>query len=128
MKRLLPVALVLCLPVSVLARKQHDIQTAKVISQDIRTHQEDRGLMTNTPLVRYSNTVIVQTETEQMTWVEVSTYKLGTRTQDVIEAIPLPVNGTVAFYRHGNFFVVRDASHKEHKFSMVHQEIIQPAK
>lgn len=128
MKRLLLVALLVSLPVSGFAKKQHEMETAKVISQDIRTHQEDRGMMTNAPLVRYSNTVIVQTETERMTWVEVSTYKVGTRTQDVVEAIPLPVNGTVEFYRHGNFFVVSDATHKEHKFSMVHQEIIQANK
>lgn len=126
MKRLLLFALVLCLPLAGFAKKQHESETARVVSQDIRTHQEDRGMMTNTPLVRYSNTVHVETATERMTWVEVSTYKMGTRTQDVVEAIPLPVNGKIQFYRHGNFFVVRDASNKEHKFSMVHQEIIQP--
>jgi hypothetical protein len=128
MKRWLLVTLVVCLPVAGMAKKQHEVETAKVISQDIRSHQEDRGLVTNTPLVRYSNTVIVQTATERMTWVEVSTYKMGTRTQDVVEAIPLPINGTVEFYRHGNFFVVSDASHKAHKFSMVRQEIIQDNK
>jgi hypothetical protein len=122
MKRLLLCALVLCLPVFGLAKKKTDLQTAKVLVQDIRSHQEDRGLMTNTPLVRYSNTVIVETATEKMTWVEVAKYAVGTRTQDVVEAIPLPINGTIQFYRHGNFFVVRDASHKEHKFSMVHLE------
>jgi hypothetical protein len=107
------------------AMKQTEFQTAKVISQDIQSHEVDRGAMTRTPLVRYSNTVVVETASQRMTWVEVSSYATGTRTQDVANAIPLPVHGTIQFYQDGNWFIVLDSSKKKHKFSLVHLESIQ---
>ncbi len=81
--------------------------------------------MTRTPLVRYSNTVIVKTAHEKMTWAEVSSYATGTGTQDVQNAIPLPVHGTIQYYQDGNWFIVLDAVKKKHKFSVVHLESIQ---
>ncbi len=66
------------------AKKQPAFQDAKVISQDIQSHQVDRGAMTGTPLVRYSNTVVLETAHERMTWVEVSSYAAGTRTQVIL--------------------------------------------
>jgi len=110
---------------SAFAKKQPEFQTAKVISQDIESHQVDRGVMTGTPLVRYSNTVVIEAAHQRMTWVEVSSYATGTRTQDVVNAIPLPVNGTIQFYQDGNWFIVLDAARKKHKFSLVHLEAIQ---
>lgn len=107
------------------AKKQPEFQDAKVISQDIESHQVDRGAMTGTPLVRFSDTVVLETAHERMTWVEVSSYATGTRTQDVVNAIPLPVHGTIQFFQDGNWFIVLDSSKKKHKFSLVHLETIQ---
>ena len=102
--------------------KNHEMHTGKVISQDIGQNQVARGLMTGTPIVRYSNTVTVETDHERMTWSEVSNYWSGTRTQDVRNALPLPVNGEVKFYRDGNYCIVQDEDHKDHKFLIVHLE------
>ncbi len=106
------------------AAKHPEFQTAKVISQDIEAHQVDRGAMTGTPLIRYSNTVVVETAQERMTWSEVASYLTGTRAQEVVNAIPLPVNGTVQFYQDGNWFILLDPSKKKHKFLAVHIEAI----
>ena len=100
--------------------KQPEFQTAKVISQNIEPHQVDRGVMTGTPLVRYSNTVVVETANERMTWSEVATYATGTKVNEVVNAIPLPVHGTIQFYQDGIWYFVLDAAKKKHKFSLVH--------
>ena len=105
--------------------KQPEFQTAKVISQDIESHQVDRGVMTGTPLVRYSNTVVVETAAERMTWSEVATYATGTKVNEVVNAIPLPVHGTIQFYQDGIWYFVLDAAKKKHKFSLLHEEVIE---
>jgi hypothetical protein len=112
----------LLLPVYSYAKDKHPLETAKVLSQNIGTDQVDHGLMTNTPLVRYSDMVTIETPSEIMTWEEVSTYKFGTTTHDVQTPAPLPVNGTVQFYRDGNFCFLKDEGGKKHKFLIVHIE------
>jgi len=104
--------------------KQPEFQTAKVISQNIEPHQVDRGVMTGTPLVRYSNTVVVETANERMTWSEVATYATGTKVNEVVNAIPLPVHGTIQFYQDGIWYFVLDAAKKKHKFSLLHEEVV----
>ena len=105
--------------------KQPEFQTAKVISQDIESHQVDRGVMTGTPLVRYSNTVVVETAAERMTWSEVATYATGTKVNEVGNAIPLPVHGTIQLFQDGIWYFVLDAAKKKHKFSLLHEEVIE---
>ena len=104
--------------------KQPEFHTAKVISQNIESHQVDRGMMTGTPLVRYSNTVVVETTDKRMTWSEVATYATGTKVNEVVNAIPLPVHGTIQFYQDGIWYFVLDAAKKKHKLSLVHEEVI----
>lgn len=111
-----------CCPVYSHAKDKHPLQTASVLSQQVNPDQVDSGLMTNTPLVRYSSLVEIETAQERMTWSEVSTYKFGTTSTDVRFPIPLPVNGTIQFYRDGNFCIVRDEGGKKHKFLIVHLE------
>lgn len=111
-----------CCPVRSYAKDKHPFQTAIVLSQDIGVHQVDRGLMTSTPLVRYSDVVKIETPSEIMTWEEVSTYKFGTTTHEVESPVPLPVHGSVQFYRDGNFCMVTDEGGKKHKFLIVHIE------
>jgi len=106
------------------AKNKPEFQTAKVISQNIEPHQVDRGVMTRTPLVRYSNTVVVETADERMTWSEVATYATGTKVDEVVNAIPLPVHGTIQFYQDGTWYFVLDAAKKKHKFSLLHEEVI----
>ena len=79
------------------AKNKPEFQTAKVISQNIEAHQVDRGAMTGTPLVRYSNTVVVETADKRMTWSEVATYATGTKVNEVVNAIPLPVHGCLLY-------------------------------
>jgi hypothetical protein len=68
--------------------------------------------------------VVVETADERMTWSEVATYAAGTKVDEVVNAIPLPVHGTIQFYRDGIWYFVLDAAKKKHKFSLVHEEVI----
>lgn len=119
MKRLLLFALVVCLPVVGLAKKQHELQTAKVISQDIET--QDRGAvvmplyggLVGVPISQRTNVVVLETSHHRLSMAEV-----GRRT------IVLPVNGMVQFYQDGNWLIMVDSRGKKHKFTMLHEEIL----
>lgn len=111
----------LCIAAPAFAKTQ-PIQTAKVISQQIDTDQVDRGVVTGTPIVRYRNIVVIETAAERMTLAEVSNYVFGTSTQDVRNAVPLPINGSVEFYREKNYLVIFDSDHRKHKFVITHLE------
>jgi hypothetical protein len=111
-----------CCSVYSYAKEKHPLQTATVLSQDIGTNQVDRGVVTSTPLVRYSNIAKIETQGELMTWEEVTTYKFGTTTHEVQTPVPLPVHGSIQFYRDGNFCFVTDEGGKKHKFLIFHIE------
>jgi len=112
--------LVCCVPT--LAKTESELQTAKVISQDIEANNRGAAAMpvgtmvVAVPIVRRSNRVVVETGNQRLTWAEAGNGK---------NVLVLPVNGTIHFYRDGNWFVVVDSQHKKHKFGLVHEEIIQ---
>ena len=119
MKRLLVFFLLLCLPVSVLAKKQVPLQIGRVISQDIETRDRGTAIMplyggvVGVPISQRYDTVVIETHGHRMTWAEV-----GKRT------IVLTVNGNVQFYQDKNYFVVLDAGGKKHKFVLLHDEVL----
>lgn len=116
MKLSTSVALVLILLVPSLAtgEKQHSWETAKVISQDLNAYNAGTVAMpigtgiAAVPIRRRSNIVVVETATQRLTWSEA-----GKNT------IILPVNGSVQFYRDGNWFIVLDSKNKKHKFGLI---------
>jgi len=114
-------AAVLLLCVLVAAEKQHDWEQGVVKSQDVSSYNAGAVAMpigtsvAAVPITRRSNVVVVETATVRYTWSEV-----GKNT------VILPVNGTVNFYRDGNFFVVLDTNNKKHKFSLVGMTSLSP--
>ena len=76
--------------------EQIPLETAKVISQDLR-----------------HNIVVVETARSRLTWAEVGK-----------EQVIFPVNRTIRFYQDGNWFIVLDSNHKKHTFALVHFENI----
>lgn len=112
-------AIFLLLSTAAFASKAHQLETAIVVSQEVSAGQRGYAVMpmgtgiVGAPIMRRSDVVVVETDHQRITWVEV-----GRRT------IILPVNGKIDFYRDGNWFIVRDAKGKKHKFAMVHLEHI----
>lgn len=98
------------------ADKNINWESAKVISQDLNSEQAGTyaAPMGNgrvaVPLYRRSNIVVVETEQYRLQWAEIGR-----------NAIILPVNDTIQFYRDGNWFIVLDAKHKKHKFTLTGQ-------
>jgi hypothetical protein len=76
--------------------EQIPLETAKVISQDLR-----------------HNIVVVETARYRLSWAEVGK-----------EQVIFPVNRTIRFYQDGNWFIVLDSNHKKHTFALVHFENI----
>ncbi len=71
-----------------------------------------RGLI-GVPITRNSDIVVVETATQRLTWAEAGR-----------KFVILPVNGTIHFYRDGNWFIVLDSKKNKHKFGLVHLEAI----
>jgi hypothetical protein len=111
--------LICCVPA--LAKTAPEMETAKVISQDIASHDGGYAMMpmgtrvVGVPIHSRSNVVIVETSSQRLTWAETGKSK---------SAIILPVHGTVNFYRDGDSFVVLDAKKKKHKFALIHMETL----
>jgi len=101
------------------AKNTPQFEAAKVVSQN--TSSEDRGYavlplgtgIVGAPIRRVSDVVVVETASQRMTWVE-----------EGKSFVILPVNGTIHFYRDGQWFVVIDAKKKKHKFGLLHLESI----
>lgn len=108
------VLLFLLLSACAFAADKHQIEHARVVSQDLNSSQAGTynapigTASVSVPIYRRSNIVVVQTDTYQYEWSEV-----GRKT------LILPVNDTIDFYRDGNWFIVLDANHKKHKFGLI---------
>ena len=94
---------------------RHNWEKAKVVSQGVVASPGGviavpigKSVIT-LPIDLKSNAVTVETETEILRWVEYPQSGF----------LILPVNGTVYFYRHRDWFIVLDARKRKHKFSMV---------
>lgn len=91
-------------------------ETGMVISQDLNSQQAGTyaapmgNARVAVPLYRRSNTVVIETEQYRYQWQEQGR-----------NAIILPVNDTVKFYRDGNWFIVLDTKNKKHKFGLMGQ-------
>jgi len=102
-----------CMP-GLSAEKSHQWEHAKVISQDqgssaAGAYAAPLGNGTiAVPLYRNWNRVVVETDRYVYQWNEVGRTK-----------IILPVNGEVAFYREGDWFIIMDSNNKKHKFGLV---------
>ena len=114
--RLLAVLSLLLLIVSTLAlaEKERAWETARVISQDLRTHTGAAyggpfgpGPMV-VPVAYTTNIVVVETKDYRYTWSEHSKKK-----------VVVPVRGMIRFYRDGDYFVVLDTNGKKHKFALL---------
>ena len=111
---LFALTMILLVPFLAVAEKQHNWETAKVISQDVNTYNSGAVAMpigtmiAAVPIRRRSNIVIVETDAQRLTWSEA-----GKNT------VILPVNGSVRFYRDGNWFIVLDSKNKKHKFGLI---------
>ena len=107
-------ALMLFLPSVATGENQHNWETATVISQDVTTYNAGAVAMplgtgvAAVPIRRRSNIVVVETATERLTWSEA-----GKNT------VILPVNGSVRFYRDGDWYIVLDSKDKKHKFGLI---------
>jgi hypothetical protein len=101
------------------ARKLVPLQTGKVVWQNIGSYNGGAvGMPIGTmyaaiPIVRQSNTVVIETGNERLTWSETGRHMLV-----------LPVNGTIQFYQDGKWYIVLDSQRKKHKFALVHMETI----
>jgi hypothetical protein len=120
MKSAVLCALALSLALPALA-EHPPLQTAKVISQNIDSYNGGTAvmpigaMMVGVPIVRRSNTVVVETATQRLTWAEMGNGR---------HLVVLSVNGTVNFYQDGGAFVVLDSRSKKHKFTIMHAEAI----
>ena len=110
----------LCFCVPAFAKKHHEFQSAKVISQNIKSYNNGVAIVplgtmvAGVPINRRSNIVVVETDKYRLTWSEVGR-----------KAIVLPVNETIQFYRDGDWFIVLDSKEKKHKFALIHMEAIE---
>ncbi len=91
-----------------------DWLSAKVLSQDMETERFGSASLpigtavVNVPLSRTSNTVVVDTGDQIVTWVEIT--KKG--------RITLPVNGWIRYYLEKGIPTVLDSAGKKHVFSI----------
>jgi hypothetical protein len=108
---------VLCVFVTLFAhagKKENKTEHGRVISQDLNSsnagiYNAPVGTATvAVPIYRRSNVVVVETQSYRYQWLERGR-----------NAIILPVNGEIEFYRDGDLFVVLDSKGKKHKFSLV---------
>ncbi|MGD0199144.1 MAG: hypothetical protein ABSD27_00180 [Bryobacteraceae bacterium] len=109
-------ALLLCFAAASIcaAEKKYNWERARVLSQNM--HSSPVGAYAApignatiaVPIYRRSNYVVVETDTHRLEWSEVGS-----------SAIILPVNGSIEFYRDGNWFIVLDSKKKKHKFALV---------
>jgi len=94
--------------------KQHTTEHATVISQSLSssaagTYNAPIGNATvAVPIYRKSNIVVVETDDYRFEWSESGN-----------KNIILPVNGSIEFYRDGDWFIVLDSKHKKHKFALI---------
>jgi len=94
--------------------KEHNWQTATVISQNLSSQAAGAyaapigtGVI-GVPLYRRTNDAVVETSQYRLEWNEVGR-----------NAVILPVNGQVKFYQDGSHFVVPDVKNHKHKFVLV---------
>ena len=94
--------------------KQHTMERAKVISQELNSSQAGTyaapiGTATvAVPIYRRSNIVTVETDAYRLEWIEKGN-----------KPVILPVNGSIEFYRDGDWFIVLDSKRNKHKFGLV---------
>lgn len=106
-------SLLLFVSIGVLAAEKQ-LETAKVISQSIEASRGGAAAMpigtmiVAVPIMQRTNTVIVETETVRMTWIEKPRERI----------LILAEGGTVEFYRDKNWFVVTDVDGKKHHFGL----------
>lgn len=115
MKKTVLVLLIAMVPIVAFSRdKEHEVEHAKVISQSMNSSQAGTynapigSATVAVPLYRRSNVVVVETNDYRFEWSESGN-----------KPIVLPVNGTIDFYRDGDWFIVLDSHHKKHKFGLV---------
>jgi hypothetical protein len=109
----------LTIPLSAMAGKPHQWETATVISQSLGS--TTTGVYSGpigtgqiaAPINLRSNLVVVETGEYRYTWQEF------TRSPNWHHFIVLTVNDEVKFYREGRWFVVLDSRKKEHKFDLI---------
>ncbi len=110
------------------AKNSMPLQSAKVISQKIDSFNDGARVMTmgdamtGHPPVDASSTVVIETANSRLTLVETIHARVSW-IQKRPSALVLPVNGTIQFYRDGNWLVILDPNHKKHRFEIVHEEI-----
>jgi hypothetical protein len=106
------------LPTISFAKTEPAMESAKVLSQDLSSHEGGYAVLpmgsgiVGAPISRMSNIVVIETPTQRITWAE-----------DGRKFIILPVHGTINFYRDGKWFIVMDANKKKHKFGILHLEV-----
>jgi hypothetical protein len=94
--------------------REHIWEHGVVVSQNLSsspagTYAAPVGTATvAVPIYRRSNVVVVDTDVYRYQWSEVGR-----------KPVILPVNGSIEFYREGNWFIVLDSKHKRHKFALV---------
>ena len=105
---------VLLVSAMALAEKPRDWETAKVLSQDLRSHAGAAyvgpmgpGIMV-VPEAYTTNIVVVESGDYRYTWSERSKKK-----------VVLPVHGSIRFYRDGDYFYILDTRGKKHKFALL---------
>lgn len=77
------------------------------------------GMLAGVPLRETTNTVVVETGSQRLTWIENDrSARVGKH------LLILPVNGTIQYYQDGAKFFVTDSAGKKHQFGLVHMESI----
>lgn len=111
--------LMLTIPLSAIAGKLHQWETAIVISQSLGSTTAGvyggplgAGQIA-APINLTSNLVVVETGEYRYTWQEF------TRSPNWHHFIVLTVNDELKFYREGRWFVVVDSQKREHKFALI---------
>lgn len=113
----------LCFCVQPALAKDHLVfHPVKVLSQTIGTSNNGiavipmGSMLTGVPIRRQSNVVVIETSKARLTLSEKGRHFLI-----------LPVNKTVQCSHRGKWVIMLDSDKKEHKFAVVHIEMLPPA-
>jgi hypothetical protein len=112
-----------------LAKNQPKFETAKVISQNIDSKMIDKTFPSGIPIYLYTSVVVVETDSQRLTWEE---NEIGKSINRRVLLSPLgkdlmifAVKATIQFYRDGGFYIVIDDTGNKHKLKLVHMEAIE---
>ena len=112
-----------------LAKNQPKFETAKVISQNIDSKMIDKTFPSGIPIYLFTSVVIVETDSQRLTWEE---NEIGKSINRRVLLSPLgkdlmifSVKATIQFYRDGGFYIVIDDTGNKHKLKLVHMEAIE---